>query len=174
MDAGGKKLFESNVELKLALATDLPQNSGAFQITVSPWDKLSKLELRVDGTLAASRSHRDAGACTPSELDRESVKLLPPATSPDDPYFLKIAWPKPYDRDMRHTVQARLPGQDWQTISVGITDATTKVFLDRGRFELPPPPARGQREHSFLEVQILRSSGFSETPIYEAKLAIEA
>lgn len=168
-DAEGEILFETNVELKRAAATDLPQHSGAFQITVSPWDTLSKLELRVDGTVADSRSKGETDPCLPWKFDMESVELVPPVISPEDPYFLKITWPRTYDHSLRHTVQARLPGQDWQTIAIDINDTTSEVFLDRSRFELPPQAAS---RHSTLEVQILRTSGFSETPIYEGSLTI--
>ena len=178
LDAGGKKLFESSVELKRAAATDLPHNSGAFQITVPAPDKLSKLELRVDGDLADSRSLGGAisaalsngkGLDELSTFDKTAISVSPPVTSPDDPLLLKITWPKLYDRDLRHTVQARLPGQKWQTIAVDITDATTDVVLDRRLVYLPAP--EGKRPAS-VDVQILRSSGFSETPIFEGTATV--
>jgi hypothetical protein len=162
-DADGKTLFESNAELKLPAAADLPKNSSAFQVTVPAPGRLSSLDLKLDNQVVASRSLTSApmgaGSLVPS------VELLPPVTSPDDPYVLKITWPEPYDLDWRHTVQARLGRQKWQTIAVGITNATTEVLLDRRRFRLPTPPEP-------LTVQILRSSGFAETPIFEGRPAI--
>ena len=116
-----------------------------------------------------SRSKGETDPCLPWKFDMESVELVPPVISPEDPYFLKITWPRTYDHSLRHTVQARLPGQDWQTIAIDINDTTSEVFLDRRRFELPPQAAS---RHSTLEVQILRTSGFSETPIYEGSLTI--
>jgi hypothetical protein len=174
MTVEGETLFESNVELKRKKAKDLAQNSGAFQITVPLSAALSRLELRVDGRPVAAHAlgapvssalakARNSPAL--STLAEGAVKLSPPVTSPDDPYLLNIAWPTPYDPGVRYTVRARLPDQKWQTIAVGITDATKQLILDRRRFELPLP---------LVTVQILRSRGLSESLIYEGTPTIEA
>lgn len=182
-DATGRKLYDDVVvTLKRNDARDLPRDSGAFQVTLPRSGDLRRLELWVDGVLVdemtgeAAAGPGEVSPGGPSLSCSDLLTILPPRTSPEDPYLLSAAWPDEYERSASHTLQVRhLPHLPlWETIALGFTADTSELVLDYDHHLKRPERGEQSALEPRPEFRLLRAVGFSEQLVCEGPLRVPA